>query len=177
MSMAVVLVTGGYDHKIRFWEATGGACVKILPHTISQVNCLSISYDKCLVAVGGNPQIQLFDVNSTVDTPVLTFDGHTGNVTSVGFQKEMKWLYSSSEDNSVKIWDIRTPSCIRTMDCFHPVNTLSLHPNQSELISGDQSGAIKVWNLASSVNSHDEYIPLADVPIRSLSIVCIYYSI
>ena len=86
MSMSVVLVTGGYDHKIRFWEATGGACVKVIPHTVSQVNCLSISSDKCLIAVGGNPQIQVFDVNASSDAPILVYDGHTGNVTAIGFE-------------------------------------------------------------------------------------------
>ena len=176
--MPVVLVTGGYDHKIRFWEATGGSCVKIIPHTASQVNCISISADKCLVAVGGNPQIQLFDVNSAADTPVLVFDGHSGNVTFVGFQKDLKWLYSSSEDNTVKVWDLRTPSCLRTFDCYYPVNTVCLHPNQLDLISGDENGCMRIWDLSSAAgsgeksSSKDEFTPLPDVPIRSVSIAC-----
>lgn len=182
MSMPVVLVTGGYDHKIRFWEATGGSCVKIIPHTASQVNCISISADKCLIAVGGNPQIQLFDVNSAADTPVLVFDGHSGNVTFVGFQKDLKWLYSSSEDNTVKVWDLRAPCCLRTFDCYCPVNTVCLHPNQLNLISGDENGCMRVWDLSYATNnsekgassgiSKDEFTPLPDVPIRSISIAC-----
>lgn len=186
MSMPVVLVTGGYDHKIRFWEATGGACIKVVPHTSSQVNCVCISPDKCLIAVGGNPQIHLYEVNGGSDASILTFEGHSGNVTSIGFQKMMKWLYTSSEDNTVKIWDIRTPGCIRTFDCLSPVNSCCLHPNQVEIISGDQNGTVKVWDLnlstpnnhhnANSVNKvnvclRDEYIPLVDVPVRSVSIV------
>lgn len=185
--MAVVLVTGGYDHKIRFWEATGGACVKVIPHTSSQVNCLSVSPDKCLIAAGGNPQIQLFEVNGVSDVPILTFDGHSGNVTSIGFQKDLKWLYSSSEDNTIKVWDLRQPACIRTFDCLSPVNTVCLHPNQTELIAGDQNGVVKVWDLnlstphnhhnmhgsiaAGNVSLREEYIPLPDVPIRSVSVV------
>lgn len=176
--MPVVLVTGGYDHKIRFWEATGGQCVKIIPHTTSQVNCISISADKCLIAVGGNPQIQLFDVNSAADTPVLVFDGHSGNVTVIGFQKDLKWLYSSSEDNTVKVWDLRTPSCLRTFDCYYPVNTVCLHPNQRDLISGDENGCMRIWDLSvptgpgEKCSSKDEFTPLPDVPIRSISIAC-----
>ena len=47
--MPVVLVTGGYDHKIRFWEATNGACARTLTFGESQVNCLQISADKSLL--------------------------------------------------------------------------------------------------------------------------------
>jgi G protein beta subunit-like protein len=50
------------------------------------------------------------------------------------------------------------------------VNSLSLHPNQAELISGDQNGVMKVWDLTAD-KCREEYIPLQDMPIRSLSIV------
>ena len=39
----VVLVTGGYDHKIRFWDATSGVCSKTINFGDSHVNCLQIS--------------------------------------------------------------------------------------------------------------------------------------
>ena len=89
MVLPVVLVTGGYDHKIRFWEATSGVVEKTLSFGESQINCLQISQDKSLLAAGGNPQIQVFDVNSSGNDskPILTYDDHTNNVTSVGFQK------------------------------------------------------------------------------------------
>jgi WD40 repeat protein len=37
----------------------------------------------------------------------MSFDGHTTNVTSLGFQREGKWMYTGSEDGTVKIWDLR----------------------------------------------------------------------
>ena len=52
MALPVVLVTGGYDHKIRYWEATSGACIKSIMFGESQVNCLQISPDKSLLAAG-----------------------------------------------------------------------------------------------------------------------------
>lgn len=54
-------------------------------------------------------------------------------------------MYTGSEDGSIKIWDIRTPSCQRNYDVGSAVNTVALHPNQAELISGDMDGKIKVW--------------------------------
>ena len=35
----VVLATAGYDHTVRFWEATSGICYRTLQHADSQASC------------------------------------------------------------------------------------------------------------------------------------------
>jgi hypothetical protein len=91
---SVVLATAGYDHTIRFWEATSGICYRTLQYADSQVNRLEITAEKSLVAAAGNGQIRLYEVNSNDPQPVFSYDGHAGNVTAVGFQKDSKWLFS-----------------------------------------------------------------------------------
>ena len=39
MTSSVVLATAGYDHSIRFWEATSGICYRTLQYPDSQVSC------------------------------------------------------------------------------------------------------------------------------------------
>lgn len=96
-----------------------------------QVNCLDITPDKQYLAAGGNQHIRLFEVNSKLPTPVATFDGHTGNVTAVGFQRDRKWMFSGSEDGTVKIWDTRAGGGYqRDYQSKAPINTVVLHPNQ-----------------------------------------------
>ena len=56
----------------------------------------------------------------------------------VGFQKDSKWMYSGSEDGTVKIWDMRAPGFQREYASRGAVNTVVLHPNQGELVSGRQ---------------------------------------
>mmetsp|Transcript_5310 Transcript_5310/g.5464 ORF Transcript_5310/g.5464 Transcript_5310/m.5464 type:complete len:304 (-) Transcript_5310:200-1111(-) len=169
MSQAVLLATGGYDHKIRFWEATSGLCSKVIRFSGSQVNCIEISPDKMFTAGGGNPRIHLFDVNGREDSPMQTFEGHANNVTELGFQRDGKWLYSCSEDGSIKIWDLRTPIHQRNYNAQSPVNTVILHPNQTELISGDQNGCLRVWDLVANA-CRSVIIPMAETPLRSISI-------
>jgi len=168
----VILATGGYDHKIRFWEATTGACTKTLSFGESQVNCLSISPDKSLLAAGGNTQLQLFDIkgSSSDGKPLISYEGHSGNVTAVGFQRDLKWLYTGSEDGTVRVWDPRSgTSSTRTYECGSSVNTVALSPNQAELITGDQNGNVKIWDLSAD-RCREEYVPAQDVPVRSISI-------
>ncbi|CAM9337556.1 unnamed protein product [Phaeothamnion confervicola] len=168
---SVILATAGYDHKIYFWEPPSGVCSRTLRYSDSQVNCLRITPDKHYLAAAGNPNVRLFDINSQNLSPVVAYDGHTTNVTDIGFQKDGKWMYTASEDGTVKIWDLRAPGCQRNYDCGAPVNTVALHPNQqAELVTGDQRGRVKAWDLSASKSAD---VPTGaasdDLPIQSIA--------
>lgn len=109
---AVILATAGYDHTVRFWQAPTGVCQRTIPFAESQVNCIETTPDKQWLAVAGNPNIKLFECHTNNSAPVTTFNGHSNNITSVGFQREGKWMFSGSEDGSVKIWDLRAPGTL-----------------------------------------------------------------
>ncbi|KAK4052259.1 TOR complex subunit lst8 [Microbotryomycetes sp. JL221] len=203
-ALSVILVTGGYDNTIRFWEAWSGVCSRTINHQEHQVNRLSISPDKRFLAAAGHGTVKLYDIAATAAGtgganvgPLVTLTGHTSNVTSLAWHAEGKWLVSGSEDGTVKIWDIRyslnldlplrgNGTDLQTFFCsfvsgtrtatpqrnyahFSPVNDVALHSNQGELISCDQNGAIKIWDLGADCCSHD-LLPEEDVPMRSVSI-------
>lgn len=50
----------------------------------------------------------MYDLNSDNPNPVVNYDGIQKNVTSVGFHEEGKWMYTGGEDNTVRIWDLRS---------------------------------------------------------------------
>lgn len=81
-----------------FWEALSGICSRTIPHPDSQVNRLCISPDKRFLAAAGHHTVKLYDIKSTNPAAVLTFEGHTGNITGVAFHCEGKWMVTSSED-------------------------------------------------------------------------------
>jgi len=163
------IITAGYDHTIRFWEALSGICSRTIQHPDSQVNRLCISPDKRYLAAAGNHNVKLYDIRSTNPNPLLTFDGHTGNITGVAFHCEGKWMVTSSEDCAVKIWDTRSGSIQRVYHHDSPVNDVVIHPNQGELISCDRGGNVRIWDLGENKCTH-QLIPEEDVSVSSVTV-------
>ncbi|RYP49068.1 hypothetical protein DL768_005158 [Monosporascus sp. mg162] len=167
--MSVILCTAGYDHTIRFWEALSGICSRTIQHPDSQVNRLCISPDKRFLAAAGHHTVKLFDIKSTNPNPLLTFEGHTGNITGVAFHCEGKWMVTSSEDGTVKIWETRSGTVQRSYNHGSPANDVVIHPNQGEIISCDRGGSVRVWDLAENNCSH-QLIPEEDVSVSSVTV-------
>ncbi|GBL99997.1 Target of rapamycin complex subunit lst8 [Araneus ventricosus] len=145
----VILATGGYDHTIHFWQAHSGVRQFSVQHPSSQINSMEIHPNRQLLAAAGFQHIRMYDIYSNNPNPVVNYEGVPKNFTAVGFQEEGRWMYTGSEDNSARVWDLRTRTlqCQRLFNAGAPVNCVCLHPNQSELYIGDQNGAIYLWDL------------------------------
>lgn len=152
-----------------FWEALSGICSRTIPHPDSQVNRLCISPDKRYLAAAGHHTVKLYDIKSTNPNAVLTFDGHTSNITGVAFHCEGKWMVTCSEDGTVKIWDTRSGTIQRNYNHGVPVNDVVIHPNQGELISCDRGGNVRIWDLGENKCSH-QLIPEDDVSVASVTV-------
>ncbi|KAG2180089.1 hypothetical protein INT43_003877 [Umbelopsis isabellina] len=168
-SHSVILVTAGYDNTIRFWEALSGICSRTIQHPNSQVNRLCISPDKRYLAAAGNHSVRLYDINSSNPKPITSFGDHTGNITATGFHAECRWMFTGSEDGHLKIWDTRGPVITRQFDHETPINDVVIHPNQGELISCDQNGSVRIWDLSANACTH-ELVPEEEVPLRSVTV-------
>ncbi|CAG9102873.1 unnamed protein product [Plutella xylostella] len=169
----VALVTGGYDHTIKLWQAHSGVCLRTMQHPDSQVNALDITPDGQMVAACGYQHIRMYDLASANPDPVLIFDSQDGvakNVTRVGFQEQGNWMYTGGEDCSARIWDLRArqPQCQRIFQVPAPVNAVCLHPDQTTIMVGDQSGIIHLWDLRTDQN--DQLIPEAEASIQDIAI-------
>lgn len=157
------------DHD-SFWEALSGICSRTIPHPDSQVNRLCISPDKRFLAAAGHHTVKLYDIKSSNPNAVLTFEGHTANITGVAFHCEGKWMVTSSEDGTVKIWDTRSGNVQRNYSHGGiAVNDVVIHPNQGELISCDRGGNVRIWDLGENKCSH-QLIPEDDVAVASVTV-------
>ncbi len=92
----------------------------------------------------------LFEASTANVQAKNVLQGHRGNVTSVVFSPTSSWLLSASTDGTLRIWQLYTLTCQREISNRAGINRAILHPNEIEVITGDEAGLIKVWDLNKS---------------------------
>lgn len=137
-----------------------------------------------MIAAGGNPAVRLYDtvaatrlteegiVNSTANvTPLHVFEGHSCNVMSVGFASDGRWMWSASEDGTLRVWGLSPPdyACQREIFLGVPITAAALHPDGTEIYIVDAEGWLRVWDLATN-NPVCEHLVEEGIPLRCLSL-------
>ena len=79
----------------------------------------------------------------SVDMP-----GHRTDVRSLALSSDDRMLASAC-NGSLKIWNIRTQSCIRTLDCGYAL-CASFLPGDKIVIVGNRNGELEMFDIASS---------------------------
>ncbi|EEQ82615.1 hypothetical protein NCER_100632 [Vairimorpha ceranae BRL01] len=154
-----VLVTGGSDCTVRFWDVTTKTQKKILKKHNHWVQCLDISDCKKYVISGAiSGDIKLFTSDGEF---VRSFNGHKDGVTAIKFYK--KFIVSASRDRSVKIFDF-DGKCIFSYGHVKPITCLAT--NGEVIVSGGRDGKIKIYKGnadLSEVNGHGSSINCIDM--------------
>jgi WD40 repeat protein len=92
------------------------------------VNKLVITPDRKYLGVAAHNFVKVYDIFSHENEN--TFEGNVGNITSLGFQKDSKWFFTSSEDGNLKIFDFRAGGYMRNFSNNGiMINSAVLNPN------------------------------------------------
>ena len=75
----------------------------------------SATFSPCgkYLAIGIGNAVHLWSIND--NRPVLTCQGHSGWVQSLAFSPDGQSLASGGHDQSVRIWDVETGQCLKTL--------------------------------------------------------------
>lgn len=125
-----------------------------------------------ILAATTNNELEVYDVptkrrekKSRSDEPpdynrVFSVDmpGHRTDVRSVALSSDDRMLASASNGN-LKIWNVRTQSCIRTLECGYALCS-SFLPGDKIVVVGNRNGELELFDIASStlietVKAHD----------------------
>ncbi|RKP11159.1 WD40-repeat-containing domain protein [Thamnocephalis sphaerospora] len=79
----------------------------------------------------------------SVDLP-----GHRSDVRTLALSSDDELLCSAS-NNGIKIWNVHTKTCIRSMDCGYALCSLFL-PNNKHVLVGTKAGQLELYDIASS---------------------------
>ncbi|KAI4492738.1 hypothetical protein M0804_002529 [Polistes exclamans] len=165
----VLFATGGYDHTIKLWQPHTGNCERTFTETEFQVNALDITPDKYFISSAGYQHIRMYDLATSDPNPIVTYEGGSKNISGFGFQvlQNIKILSKHNVEPNVTVLFLNG-KCQRIFQVSAPVNCVCLHPNQAELVVGDQSGVIHLWDLRSDHN--EQLIPETEASIQDVTI-------
>ncbi|KAK0714784.1 hypothetical protein B0H67DRAFT_536753 [Lasiosphaeris hirsuta] len=78
-----------------------------------------------------------------------TLEGHSHSVTAVAFSPDGTTLASSSDDRTVRLWDVATGEHQRTLEGHsHSVTAVAFSPDGTTLASSSDDRTVRLWDVA-----------------------------
>jgi WD40 repeat protein len=109
------------------------------------VNMIATASEDCHAAITQFPEEGLTD---TVTKPTLVLEGHLKKVILVKFNPTANnILATGSFDNSVKVWNVETATCISTFDkCQDSLMTMEWNNDGSRIACAGKDSAIRMYD-------------------------------
>lgn len=98
--------TAGVDpavHAVTLWDAAGGNVLRTFELT-GQVLCIEFSPNGTLLAMGVGSALQIWDVTS--GTMLASLEEHAGQITTLAFSADGKYLATAGNDNQLFLWQV-----------------------------------------------------------------------
>ncbi|KAK1946757.1 WD repeat-containing protein 36 [Phytophthora citrophthora] len=136
------VVSAGIDGKLKFWGFKKHE-LRFEIDVGSPISQMELHHDSNLLCVACDDQVlRLYDV--TTHKLVRRFAGHSHRVTDMTFSSDARWLFSSSADASLRVWDIPTGKCVDWMRFQKPVTGLAVSPT-GEFLATTHVGHVGIF--------------------------------
>ena len=106
-----------------------------------------------------DPVIRLWNVAD--GKQIARLEGHRGFIAQLIFSPDGKTLYSSSADQTVRVWDVESRQCRRTGNSVE-LSWLAVLPDGKMFVSGSKESGIRLWDSVSTAGTPAPRL-LADV--------------
>jgi centriolar protein POC1 len=148
----------GDDKQVKVWDTARGCFARGLSGHSNWVRSCDFSPDGRLVVSGGDDgTVRLWDVASR--DAVRVHQNHstsssgsvstgTSPVTGVRFHSDGSCVASTSNDGSVRLWDVRTGRLLQHYGAHKDAaHSVAFHPSGGYLLSASSDATARVWDL------------------------------
>ncbi|KAM9249365.1 autophagy-related protein 16-1 isoform 1-T1 [Dugong dugon] len=143
-----LLATGGMDRRVKLWEVFGDKCEFKGSLSGSNAGITSIEFDSAgsyLLAASNDFASRIWTVDDYRLRHTLT--GHSGKVLSAKFLLDNARIVSGSHDRTLKLWDLRSKVCIKTVFAGSICNDIVC--TEQCVMSGHFDKKIRFWDIRS----------------------------
>lgn len=141
--------SGSDDKTVKIWDLESGACRATLAGHTDDVMSVAITPDGTRVLSGSQDHtIRVWDASEGKSLACWVASEHY--VLSVVPMADGRRVITAgaSVDPALKVWDIATQKCLRTLDGHTNATTsVSLARDQIRVVSGSYDRTIRLWNL------------------------------
>lgn len=147
----VIVRTGGKIRSFDWMMTPKGSGLNILAATTNnQLEAYNI--------VGSNKKNKDNDDSDYNRSLAVDIPGHRTDIRSIALSSDDHMLASAS-NGSLKIWNVRTSSCLRTLECGYALCSAFL-PGDKIVVVGNKNGELEMFDIASStlldtIKAHD----------------------
>ncbi|XP_041666663.1 autophagy-related protein 16-1 isoform X2 [Cheilinus undulatus] len=143
-----LLATGGMDRRVKLWEVVAGRCEPKGALTGSNAGITSIEFDSAgsyLLAASNDFASRIWTVDDYRLRHTLT--GHSGKVLSARFLLDNARIVSGSYDRTLKLWDLRSKVCMKTVFAGSSCNDIVC--TEQCVMSGHFDKKVRFWDIRS----------------------------
>ena len=128
----------------------------VFAETFSGIYTVAFSPDGQRLAMGDTRgQIRFFQVRDCSQLQIC--EGHAGRIWSIAFSPDGVQLASGGDDNTVKLWDVESGRCLKTLSPGSAARVFSVafSPDGQRLVTSGDAHKVKLWDLNTDTCIHE----------------------
>jgi WD40 repeat protein len=150
-----ICVTGGYDAFVILWNVEEDKKIAQYTHT---VDVFSVQYaPPYIFGSSASALIRVWDIET--QKVVRDISGHSQTLRAIRYDKESQILVSAGEDSQIKIWDMRTHTCVAEKSDAHSSGISCLQFDSEKILTGSFDASVKMWDMKTFTVRQEYQVP------------------
>jgi len=148
------VVVGGIDY-LSTGERDGAVCVWDLATkektATFDYGVYAVTVDdggRYVAGAGLSERVYLWDLTLDSEEPVFALEGHTDRIQAVCFSTDGSYLVSTSDDQTLRIWDVLSGRLLAMREFDAPIQSLAFSPDGQWLFTGNADTTIHRLDFA-----------------------------